>query len=129
MYMLLDVPVVTCTTHKDLGIVLSIDLASDHHYVYAITKVYRMFSLLCQTFSRSLSIPVKKQLYLSLVRSQFTYGSLVWRSCLMLIEQIQHRATKVTLNDYHSNYYYCLIKMEILPIIYIFELYDVIFFV
>ena len=32
------------------------------------------------------------------------------------------------LNDFHSNYYYCLIKLEILPIMYMFELYDVMFF-
>ena len=46
-----------------------------------------------------------------------------------LIEQTQYRATKlIILNDFHSNYYNCLIKLEILPIVYMFELYDVMFF-
>ena len=79
-------------------------------------KAYRMLGLLRHTFSKSLSISTKKLLYVSLVRSQLIYGSPIWRPFLIkdikLIEQIQHRATKFILNDFHSDYYNCLIKLQ-----------------
>lgn len=42
-------------------------------------------------------------------------------------EPIQHRATKFTLNDFHSDYYNCLIKLEILYLLcsYMFELHNI----
>ena len=78
-----------------------------------------LIGLLRHTFSKSSNISVKKLLYLSLVRSQITYGSPIWRPFLIkdikFIEQIQRRATKFILNDFHSVYYNRLIKLQILP--------------
>ena len=132
-FKLLDVPVVTNTTHKDLGIILSVDLSWDYHYEHITSKAYRMLGLLRHTFSKSLSISAKKLLYISLVRSQLIYGSPIWRLFLIkdikLIEQIQCKATKFILNDFHSDYYNCLVKLQFLPIMYMFELYDVMFLV
>ena len=75
----------------------------------------------------------KKLLYISLVRSQLIYGSPIWRPFLIkdikLIEQVQRRATKFILNDFHSDYYNRLVKLQFLPIMYMFELYDVMFLV
>ena len=92
-----------------------------------------MLELLHRTFSKSLSISAKNLLYISLVRSQLIYGSPIWRPYLIkdikLIEQIQRRATKFILNDFHSDYYNCLVKLQFLPIMYMFELYDVMFLV
>ena len=57
----------------------------------------------------------------------------MWRPFLIkdikLIEQIQRRATKFILNDFHSDYYNRLVKLQFLPIMYMFELYDVMFLV
>ena len=132
-FKLLDVPVVTNTTHKDLGIILSVDLSWDYHYEYITSKAYRMLGLLRRTFSKSLSVSAKKLLYISLVRSQLIYGSPIWRPFLIkdikLIEQVQRRATKFILNDFHSDYYNRLVKLQFLPIMYMFELYDVMFLV
>ena len=129
----MDVPVVKNTAHKDLGIILSFDLSWDHHYEHITSKAYRMFGLLPRTFSKFLSISANKLLYISLVRSQLIYGSPTWRPFLIkdikLIEQIQCRATKFILNNFHSDYYNCPIKLQFLPIMYMFELYDVMFFV
>ena len=55
-FKLLDVPVVTNTTHKDLGIILSVDLSWDYHYEHITSKAYRMLGLLHCTFSKSLSM-------------------------------------------------------------------------
>ena len=90
-----------------------------------------MLGLLRRSFSRHQSVTVKNTLYISLVRSQVTYCSMIWRPNLIrditLIEQIQRRATKFILNDYSSNYFNRLKQLNLLPLIYIFELNEIIF--
>ena len=59
------------------------------------------------------------------------YCSIVWRLNLIkditLVEQIQRRATKFILNDYNSSYFDRLKKLNLLPLMYIFELNEVLF--
>ena len=50
-FKLLDVLVVTNATHKDLGIILSVDLSWDYHYEHITSKAYGMLGL----FRRPLS--------------------------------------------------------------------------
>ncbi len=69
--------------------------------LYISYKAYKMLGLLKRTFSSTNSIKTKKQLYLSLVRSQLSYGSQLWRPMLLKdilsLEKIQRRATKFIL--------------------------------
>ena len=44
-----------------------------------------------------------------------------------MIEQLQRRETKFILNDYKSDYYNCLLRLNLLPIMYNFELTDIMF--
>ena len=96
-----------------------------------LSKAYKTLGLLRRTFSRQHLPEVKKKLYLSLVRSQFIFCSIIWRPHLIkdikTIEQLQRRATKFILNDYESDYYDRLLKLNLLPIMYTFELADIIF--
>ena len=66
-----------------------------------------------------------------MVRSQLFYCTQIWHPHLMKdilsIEQIQHRATKFLLNDYTSNYKTHLVKLKILPLMYLFKLQDILF--
>ena len=59
--------------------------------------------------------------------------SVLWKSHLIkhiqLIKRIQRRATKYVLNDYVGDYKSRLIKLQILPLMYILDLNDIIFFV
>ena len=76
-YTINGVPVVWKKCHKDLGIVMSGDLTWSSHYDYICAKAYQTHGLLKRTFSSSLPVNVKKQLYISLVRSQLSYCSLI----------------------------------------------------
>ena len=45
------------------------------------------------------------------------------------MERIQRRATKFILNDYSSNYKSRLLNLNILPLMYQFDYYDILFFI
>ena len=117
-------------SHTDLGIVMSADLFWGKHYDLI---SYRTLGLLRHTFNTANSVHVKKLLYLSLVRSQLTYCSIIWWSYLhkdiLILEKIQRRATKFILNDYSSDYKSRLLSLKLLPLMMLFELNDIIFFV
>ena len=72
------------TSHKDLGILLTDTLNWEEHYHCISLRAYKQLGLLWRTF-RSTQISAKKELYLSLVRSQLAYCSPIWRP-----NQIQH---------------------------------------
>ena len=46
---------------------------------------------------------------------------------ILNIECIQYRATKCILNNYISSYKTCLTKLKLLPLMYLFELHDILF--
>ena len=75
----------------------------------------------------------KKTLYISLVRSQLTYGSQLWNPHLIKdvinLEQVQRHATCFILNDFNSDYKSRLLKLELLPLMYQLDYYDVMFFI
>jgi len=111
---------------------MSSDLSWKEHYVYLSPKAYKT---LRRTFSSVRYTQAKKVLYLSLVRSQLTYCSPVWRPQLIkditAIENIQRRATKFILSDYSSDYKTCLTTLHILlvPLMMQPELNDILFFI
>ena len=113
--------VTTADQHKDLGIIISSNLTFSLHYKTISAKAYKMLGLLRRAFETHSTI-VKKKLYLSLVRSQLTYCSQIWRPFLhkdiLFIEKIQRRATKYILNDYNSSYKMRLIQLKLLPLMY-----------
>ena len=84
--------------HKDLGVTFSSDFNWSAHYNIITTKAYKTLGLIRRTF-KTISINVKKQLYIALVRSQLLFCSqLLWRPQLIkdisMLERIQRRATK-----------------------------------
>ena len=115
---------------KDLGIILSSNLNWDYHYKKITGRAYKFLSLLRRTFTTD-SILAKKRLYISIIRSQLSYCSQVWRPYyikdILLLERIQRRATKYILNDYESSYKSRL--LHLLPLMYMFKLNDLNFFI
>ena len=120
-------------SHRDLGIILSLDLSWNNHFKHITAKAYRSLGLLRRIFVKSTSTPVRKTLYISLVRSQLTYGSQLWNphfiKDIINLERVQQHATCFILNDFNSDYKSRLLKLELLPLMYQFDYYDVMFFI
>ena len=91
-----------------------------------------MLGLIRRTFSSTVSVPVRKLLYLTLVRSRLLYCSVVWRPYqrkdIVILERVQSRATKFILNDFHSDYKTRLTSLGLLPLSMVLELNDIVFF-
>ena len=78
-YKIADTQVLTNSSHKNLGIIISSDLSWDQHYKNIIPKTYRMLGLLHRSFSKHQTVAAKRTLYISLMRSQVIYGSVIWK--------------------------------------------------
>ena len=104
-----------------------------NHLKQITARAYKILGLIRRSFTSTLCPTAKKNLYLSLVRSQLAYGSQIWRPHLikdiMDLERIQRRATKYILNDFHSSYKNRLQSLKILPLMMQLELYDILFFI
>ena len=126
-------PINTSHLHKDLGVLISDNLNWNEHHDYILKKAYKTLGLLRRTFCKTIVPLVTLKLYISLVRSQLLYCAPVWRPHLLKdiskIEQLQRRATKYILQDFSSDYKTRLTKLNLLPLMYIFEISDIIFFV
>ena len=90
-------------------------------------------SLIQHTLPPNSASSLKKQLYLTLVKSHLSYCSQLWRprflKDIQSIEQVQRKATKYILNDYTSDYTTRLLSLNLLPLMYRFELQDIMFLV
>ena len=98
-----DIPVVC--SHKDLGLILSSDLSWANHIKHICGKAYRMLGLIRRSVSTKVPAHIKKQLYLTLVRSQLMYCQVLSR------EIIQRRATTYVLGGHSSDYKTRLISL------------------
>ena len=116
--------------HKDLGVIMSSDLTWNDHFRFITAKAYKFLSIIRRTFTIN-SISTKRQLYISLVRSQLTYCSIIWRPHLskhiVVLKKVQKRATKCILNDYSLGYKNRLVAIHLLPLMYQLELNDLMF--
>ena len=117
--------------HKDLGLLLSEDLSWTNHYSFIAARAYKVLGLIRRTLNSSHHPSTMVKLYVSLVRSQLLYCTQLWRPHLIkdiqIIERIQRRSTKHILNDYTSSYRTRLLKLKLLPLMYLFELQDILF--
>ena len=98
-----------------------------------LSKAYKTLSLVRRTFKSSYSLSIKTELNMSLVRSILTYCSPVWWPYFLTdinsLEKIQRCATKYILNDYTNDYKSRLINLNILPLIHMYEIADILFFI
>ena len=126
-----DKPISAKSTHRDLGVTASSDLTWSAHYNNVASRAYRTLGLLRRTFNSVQSVHAVKLLYTTMVRPQLMYCSQVWRPCyikdIVKLEKVQRRATKYILGDWKSNYRQWLEKLQLLPLMSMFELNDIMF--
>ena len=105
--------------HRDLGILISGNLPWTNHYDHICSRAYRMLGLLRRVFSATVCMIDKNNLYTSLIWSQMSYCSMIWRPNLIkdikCLETVQRRATKFILSDYSSDYRVRLLSLNLLP--------------
>uniref|UniRef100_A0A1X7UDD0 Reverse transcriptase domain-containing protein n=1 Tax=Amphimedon queenslandica TaxID=400682 RepID=A0A1X7UDD0_AMPQE len=127
-YTIKKCPFRVSSVHKDLGVYLSADLSWSNHISHIISKAYKRLGLIRRYYSISISVEIKKTLYIYLVRSQLVYCSLIWRpnfvKDFMLLERVQQKATKYILNNFVSDYGTRLMSLNMLPSVIILELND-----
>ena len=83
---------------KDLGVTISSNLSWELHVTRIVLKANRMLGLLKRTCPLITDIKVRRTLYLSLVKSQLSYATVVWSPASvklrMILERVQRRATR-----------------------------------
>ena len=116
---------------RDLGVYFSSDLSWSTHIEKILSKAYQTLFLIKRSFSNTSNITVKKQLYLSLIFPIVTYGSPIWwpynLKDIIALEKLQRRATKFIVNDHSMNYKSRLLSLNMLPLMYRLELFDIMF--
>ena len=114
-------------SHRDLGVLFQNNLSWSNHYNLICSRAYKVLYLLQRSFSMSNSIFTRRKLYISLIRSQMSYCSQVWRPSqikdIRMLEGVQCRATTFIVGRNHSdlNYRARLIKLNLLPLTYMYS--------
>ncbi len=107
-------------SQRDLGVTVSGTLSWSQQCDTVCSKAYGALYVLRRNVHTTSAITIKKQLYLSLVKSSISYCCQLWRPHLckniQSIERIQRRATKYILKDYISDYKSRLLSLHMLPL-------------
>ena len=124
----------TRSIQSDFGVAICDNyLQWSEHHNNILSKAYKMLGLVRRTFCANISTITKTKLYICLICSQIMYCSILWCPHLIQdftkIERLQRRATKYILNDFSTDYKSHLIQLKLLPLMYIFELMDIMFFI
>ena len=119
---------------KDLGVIVKDNLSWDSHIHFIIAKANKMLGLLKRTCPMLTDIKVRRTLYLSLVKSQLCYATVVWSphqvALKAKIERVQRRATRWILRTRlgDTTYKERLQALHLLPLCYDREVKDLTFF-
>lgn len=131
-YTLNGISIPATPTFRDVGILLSSDLTFTSHLHHVISKAYMSLGMLRRTIPSINDVALKKTLYLTLVRSHLVYCSQIRRPFLIkdsrTLEQLQRRASKYILNNFHLDYKSRLIQLCMLPLTLWLELQDIFLF-
>ena len=124
----------SCKAEKDLGLLVSSDLKWGPHILKMVAKANKMLGLLKRTCFEITNTQVRRTLYLTLVKTQLTYGCEVWcpssRQLSIKIEGVQRRATMWILMKKRGELSYVerLKKLNLVPLVYDREQKDLIFY-
>ena len=133
-YLINNQTVQESTSIRDLGIAIDKSFTFENHYKTICAKAYKTLHLIRRTMNlHQATVHTKRQLYLSLIRSKLTYCSQLWRPHLvkhcMMLENVQRRCTKIITNDYTSDYKTRLQQIDLLPLMYWYDLQDILYLI
>ena len=126
-----------CSLEKDLGIIINVKLNFNQHCSEVLSTATNKFNILRRTCHFIKNKKKKRTLYLTLVRSIFEHGSVIWapsvQTTLDNFEALQKRCVKWIMNQQYisynnSDYILKLKDLDILPIKYKLMLTDLITF-
>ena len=132
-YVLNGINVEVVTAEKGLGIMIANDTSWKDHLVMIVAKANRMLGFLKRNCAGIVGSMVLLRLYCSLVSFHFCFCSQLWApqsstSSLILVENIQRRATRFILRNSNLCYKACLVKLKLLPLSYWLKYLDLVFF-
>ena len=120
-------------THKDLGIIFSVNLMWGPHFKLILSIAYKVLGLLCGgVFPTIQCAQSKRILYFTIVRPHLLYCSSLWHPHLLSdirsLETMQRRATKFIICDSSLDYKERLMNSNLLPLMMESEIRDILFF-
>ena len=133
-YKLTSNDLVRCDEERDLGITITYNLKWDSHITKIRSTANKCLGLLKRTCYDLPDTRVRRALYLSLVKSNLSYGSQVWSpetaTLKKIIEGVQRRASLWILRLKRGDLTYVdrLKKLDLLPLSYDREIKDLIFY-
>ena len=121
-YCMDNIKLLRCANIKDIGVTLDNKLNWSTHIESIVSKANKVMGVIKRTVGYSAPVTVKKQLYISLVRSKLEYCSQIWSGTtiqnIQLIERAQRSATKYILQRPELNYHERLRELNMLPLTY-----------
>ena len=106
---------------KDLGVILHAELKFDEHLPVKVKKANAIAGLIRRTFLY-LDGTLLKKLFTTFVRPHLEYGQVIWKQHLekymTILENVQHRATKLVDSFYHMSYSQRLKKLNLPLLVY-----------
>ena len=111
----------------DLGVIITKSRSWVPHFKSRAEKAYRVFYMIKRN-SPSLSSRHKLNLYKSMILPILTHSSIVLPlnvECMRILERVQKKVCKWIIPD--SSYKDCLIKLNILPVPFYFQLLDLLY--
>lgn len=121
-YRMNNVAVERCNSIKDIGIEIDKKLDWKMHILSIVKKSNKIMGLIKRTVGYKAPTIVKKQLYISLIRSCLEYCCPVWsgttKTNTLLLERVQRAATRYMLQFPEYNYKQRLLELGLLPLTY-----------
>ena len=106
---------------KDLGVILDAELKFDENISVKVKKANAIAGLIRRTFSL-LGGPLFKKLFTTFVRPHLEYEKVIWtphlKKYLTILENMQHRATKLVDRFHHMSYSERLKKLNLPSLVY-----------
>ena len=93
---------------RDLGVLVNSNLRWEDHHIKVLNKAHQMLGFTKRTCHFISDTRKRRSLYLSLVRSNFEHGSIIWRpvteTAISEFEQLQKKALKWILKEENLHY-------------------------